>query len=220
MISIWAPTTNPGARDRTIINVGGVWHSAPVPVSPSDESVADDSVAGVSVTDEVTPVESDPVPPVGLTRPDAAHAAVARAMAREVAVHEAYDRARNVLRARARRRALTPLARDMFSSPGRLDAYASGSSQAWAWGVPISRRGQLLAVVSPTAAAISQQIRRALGPIAIVVASWEEQERIRRVTESRQRFVLLSVGVTEPSHEEIVNFARRHPVAAPDRWQF
>lgn len=175
----------PSARSVLPSGVGVVWHSAPVSLPSADPSL-----------------------------PDAAQAAVARAMAREVAVHEAYDRARNTLRARARRQALTPLAREMFSSPGRLDAYASRSMPSWAWGVPVSRSGHVVAIISPTSSAISPQIRSALGPLVIVVASWDEQERIRRVTESRQRFALLSVRTPEPTHEEIVDFARRHPVAA------
>ena len=140
---------------------------------------------------------------------DAAHAAVARATARELAVHAAYDRARNVLRARNRRRALVPLTREMFSTPGRLDAYAARSMPVWAWGLPVSRRGQLLAVISPTASAITPQIRSALADTMIVVASAQEEERIRRATDPRQRCVRLSVGVPEPDHEEIVALARR-----------
>lgn len=142
---------------------------------------------------------------------DAAHAAVARASAREIAVHQAYDRARNVLRARNRRRALTPLTREMFSSPGRLDAYANRSLPRFAWGVPVSRRGDLLAVISPTASAITPPIQQTLARTIVVVASLEEQERIRRATERGQRFVVLSVRVPEPSHGEIVEFARRNP---------
>lgn len=142
---------------------------------------------------------------------DAAHAAIARASAREVAVHEAYGRARNVLRARERRRALVPPTREMFSTPGTLDAYAARSMPAWAWGVPVSRRGHLLAVISPTAAAVTPVIRTNLAMHPVVVASLEEQERIRRVSDPRQRFIILSVRVPEPSHEEIVDFARRNP---------
>ena len=142
---------------------------------------------------------------------DAAHAAIARAAAREVAVHFAYDRARNVLRARERRRALVPPTREMFSTSGSLDAYAARSMPAWAWGVPVSRRGQLLAVISPTAGAITPLIRQNLAMHPVVVASLEEQERIRRVSDARQRFIILSVRVPEPAHEEIVDFARRNP---------
>lgn len=140
---------------------------------------------------------------------DAAHAAVARATAREVAVHQAYDLARNVLRARNRRRALAPLTREMFSTPGRLDAYANRSIPSFAWGVPVSRRGSLLAVISPTASAITPQIQQALARTIVVVASLEEQERIRRVTALDQRFVQLSVRVAVPDHDEIVALARR-----------
>lgn len=146
------------------------------------------------------------------TRPDAARAAVARAVAREVAVHQAYDRARNVLRARNRRRALTPPARELFSTPGRLDAFAGRSIPAYAWGLPLARRGQMLAVISPTASAITPPIRASLTKTFIVVASSDEQERIRRVTDRAQRFVQLSVRVPEPEHDEIVEFARSHPV--------
>lgn len=114
-----------------------------------------------------------------------------------------------MLRARNRRRALVPLTREMFSTPGRLDAYAARSMPAWAWGLPVSRRGQLLAVISPTASAITPQIRSSLVGTMIVVASHDEQERIRRASDPRQRFVLLSVHVPEPAHEEIVDLARR-----------
>lgn len=145
---------------------------------------------------------------------NAAHAAVARATAREIAVHEAYDRARNVLRARNRRRALVPLTREMFSTPGRLDAHAARSMPNYAWGLPVSRRGQLLAVISPTASAITPPIAAALARTVIVVASAEEQERIRRATGPTQRFVHLSVQVPEPEHDEIVDFARRNPLPA------
>lgn len=141
----------------------------------------------------------------------AAHAAVARATARERAVQEDYDRARNVLRARERRRALTPLAREMFSSPGHHDAYVGRSLPALAWGLPISRRGHLLAVISPTASAITPAVRAGVSNAVIVVASFDEQERIRRATHSTQRFVLLSVLVPEPSHDAIVSFARSNP---------
>ena len=162
------------------------------------------------------PPADDSTPSPAPDRPDAAQAAIARAMEREVAVQSGYELARNALRARARRQALTPLARELFSSPGRLDAYASGSRPALAWGVPVSLRGHLVAVISPTASAITPQIRTVLGPTVIVVASWDEQERIRRVTESRQRFVQLSVRVDEPTHEEIVDFSRRHPTPTGD----
>lgn len=148
---------------------------------------------------------------------DAAHAAIARASAREVAVHESYDRARNVLRARERRRALVPPTREMFSTPGRLDTYAARSMPAWAWGVPVSRRGQLLAVISPTASAITPVIRQNLALHPVVVASLEEQERVRRVSDPRQRFIILSVRVPEPTHEEIVDFARRTPTTGAIR---
>ncbi|MCK0113951.1 hypothetical protein MWU75_17555 [Ornithinimicrobium sp. F0845] len=187
---------------------------SPAGEPPAGEPPAGESHAEESFPDEPTPVDAVPDPRLVVARPDAAHAAIARATAREVAVHEAYDRARNVLRARERRRALTPLARERFSTPGTLDAYAARSMPSWAWGVPLSRRGHLLAVISPTASAITPQIKTALGPTVIVVASWDEQERIRAVTESRQRFDLLSVRVPEPTHEEIVDFARRHPVAS------
>ena len=140
---------------------------------------------------------------------DAAHAAVARATAREVAVHESYDRARNVLRARERRRALVPLTREMFSTHGHLDGYVGRSMPALAWGLPVSRRGHLLAVISPTASAITPGVRATTANAVIVVASFEEQERIRRATHPAQRFVLLSVRVPEPLHEAIVDFARR-----------
>ena len=140
---------------------------------------------------------------------DAAHAAVARATAREVAVHQAYDWARNVLRARNRRRALTPPAREVFSTPGRLDAYTNRSLPGFAWGLPLARRGQLLAVISPTASAITPAIRASLSRTVLVVASLEEEDRIRRVSVIGQRFVRLSVQVPEPHHEEIVDLARR-----------
>lgn len=152
---------------------------------------------------------ADVHPPASRVVVDAAHAAVARATAREVAVHQAYDRARNVLRARNRRRALTPLTREMFSTPGRLDAYANRSIPSFAWGVPVSRRGSLLAVISPTASAITPAIQRALARTVVVVASQEERERIHRVTAHDQRFVQLSVRVPEPDHDEIVTLARR-----------
>lgn len=127
-------------------------------------------------------------------------------------MHAAYDRARNVLRARERRRALVPPTREMFSTPGRLDAYAARSMPAWAWGVPVSRRGHLLAIISPTAGAITPLIRQSLAGHPVVVASLEEQERIRRVSDPRQRFIILSVRVPEPLHEEIVDLARRSPL--------
>ena len=141
---------------------------------------------------------------------DAAHAAVARATAREVAVHTTYDWARNVLRLHARRRALVSPAREMFSTPGRLDAHAGRSQPRYGWGLPIARRGHLLAVISPTAGAVTPAVRTALAPVVIVVASLAEEDRLRRVTDPRQRFVLLSVRVDEPSHEEVVSLARRH----------
>src|SRR5690606_26763629 len=116
---------------------------------------------------------------------DAAHAAIARATTREVAVHQAYDRARNVLRARARRRALVGPARERFSSPGRADAFAGASTPALGWGLPLSRRGDLLAVISPTASAITPLIRQTLAPHPTVVASYDEQERLRKVSDPR-----------------------------------
>lgn len=128
-------------------------------------------------------------------------------------MHEAYDRARNVLRARERRRALVPLTREMFSTPGTLDAYAARSMPAWAWGVPVSRRGHLLVVISPTAGAITPVIRQNLAMHPVVVASLEEQERIRRVSDPRQRFIILSVRLPEPTHEEIIDYARRNPTS-------
>lgn len=128
-------------------------------------------------------------------------------------MHAAYDRARNVLRARERRRALVPPTREMFSTPGSVDAYAARSMPAWAWGVPVSRRGQLLAVISPTAGVITPLIRQNLAAHPVVVASLEEQERIRRVSDPRQRFILLSVRVPEPTHEEIIAFARHNPTS-------
>lgn len=149
--------------------------------------------------------------------PDAAHAAVARATAREVAAHEAYDRARNVLRLQARRRALVPLTREMFSTPGRLDAHAGRSMPAYAWGLPVARRAHLLAVICPTASAISPTIRATLANTVIVVASAAEEERVRRVTDPRQRFVQLSVRVPEPGHEEVMDFARRSPLPPATR---
>lgn len=134
-------------------------------------------------------------------------------MAREVAVHEAYDRARNALRARNRRRALTGPTRELFSTPGRLDVHPGPSLPAYAWGVPVSRRGQLIAVICPTASAITPQVRSTLARTLVVVASLAEEDRIRRVCEPGQRFVLLSARVPEPVHEEIVEFARRNPRA-------
>jgi hypothetical protein len=142
---------------------------------------------------------------------DAAHAAIARATARELAVHEAYDRARNVLRARARRQALAGPSRERFSSPGRVDTYAGGSAPWLAWGLPLTRRGDLLAVISPTASAITGQIRQTLAVHPIVVASVDEQERVRKVCDPRQRFLVLTVHVPEPEHEAIVDYARRNP---------
>lgn len=156
-------------------------------------------------------LHTSPIAPVIV---DAAHAAIARATAREVAVHEAYERARNILRARNRRRALVQPTREMFSTPGRLDVHAGRSLPSYAWGVPVSRRGQLIAVICPTASAITAQIRTALARTLIVVASHDEQERIRRTCEPGQRFVMISARVPEPAHEEIVEVARRTPVSA------
>lgn len=129
-------------------------------------------------------------------------------------MHTTYDWARNVLRLHARRRALVPLAREMFSTPGRLDVHAGRSQPRYGWGLPLVRRGDLLAVISPTAGAVTAAVRTALAPIIIVVASAAEEDRLRRVTDPRQRFVRLSVRVTEPSHEEIVTLARRHALQA------
>lgn len=188
-----------------------------MPLSPADDPTPgdvelDDETAPVPVHDGVS---AGVVWPHPTARPDAAQASVARAMAREVAVHEAYDRARNTLRARNRRRALVTPTREMFSTPGRLDVHAGRSLPAYAWGVPVSRRGQLVAVICPTAGAVTPHVRLALVRTLIVVASLVEEERIRRVCEPGQRFVLLSVRVPEPAHEEIVEFARRTPVLAP-----
>lgn len=125
-------------------------------------------------------------------------------------MHTTYDWARNVLRLHARRRALVAPTREMFSTPGRLDAHAGRSQTRYAWGLPIARRGHLLAVISPTAGAITPAVRATLAPVALVVASLAEEDRLRRVVDPRQRFVRLSVRVDEPSHEEIVSLARRH----------
>ncbi len=182
------PSAHPCGRARHRPSVGVVWHSAGVP-SRSQDSAADARSAVV----------------------DAAHAAVARATAREVAVHESYDRARNVLRLQARRRALVPLTREMLSTPGTLDAHAGRSMPAYAWGLPVARRRQLLAVICPTASAITPAIRAVLSTTVIVVASVAEEDRLARVTDPRQRFAVLSVRVPEPAHEEIVDFARRNP---------
>lgn len=170
---------------------------------PASTGESEDPSVALPGVDYVVPARSVVV--------DAAHSAVARATAREVAVHQAYDRARNVLRARNRRHALVQPAREMFSTPERLDAYVGRSMPSCAWGLPVSRRGHLLAVISPTASAITVPVAATLGSTIIVVASVEEQERISRVTQPRQRFALLSVRVPEPTHEEIVDFARRNP---------
>lgn len=182
--------------------------------SRSDDAHGDDASADAGAGDVGGDADSDRVGEHGRVDGgwvDAAHAAIARATAREVAVHQVYDRARNVLRARARRRALVGPARERFSSPGRADAFAGASTPALAWGLPLSRRGDLLAVISPTASAITPLIRQALAPHPIVVASYDEQERIRKVCDPRQRFVVLSVHVPEPQHEAIVDYARRNP---------
>ncbi len=150
-----------------------------------------------------------------LTPVDAAQAALNRATLREIAAHAAYGWARNVLRARERRRALAPLALELFSTPGRRDAHLGRSVSQWAWGLPVWRGGHVAAVVSPTASAITPPVVRQLGRAIIVVASPEEQERIERVTGPRQRFALLSVRIVEPTHGEIIDYARRHGDRAP-----
>lgn len=182
--------------------------------SPTDDDLIEEESARSAVVElELDRAAVTQPEPSQMRTPaiDAAHAAIARATARELDIHAAYDRARNVLRARSRRRALVGPTRERFSSAETTDAYAGGSLPSLAWGLPVSRCGHLLAVISPTAGAITPQIRRALAPHPIVVASFLEEERLRKVCEPRQRFVVLSVPVSEPTHEAIVDYARRNP---------